>query len=322
MGSRSIDTVRALACPQRGIITTADLRGAGLDPRIAERQVRRGQWQRPTRGVYVTHARELTDLDLAHVARRVGGEPVVISSLVTLRELGLRWLPTTRTVLALVPPTVRTPSNGRVVLTRTKELATLDTWCRGELRMAPVARAVVDAARETRSLRDVRGIVLGAVADGWADVSTLTQVLSTTQRNGSGLTRRAIDDAERGAASPPEAELVDGLLGGDVPFYVNPQLLLDGRLLGSVDVYFVGRGVGGEVESVERHEQDDGAVTSTYDRHERITSGGVDLVHLSVARIRRDVTEAAAYLLHQARARTAAGEPAGLTVVPRGPLLR
>lgn len=160
--------------------------------------------------------------------------------------------------------------------------------------MAPVSRAVVDAARETPTLRNVRGIVLGAVADRWVAVPTLKDVLATTQQNGSGLTRRALLDAERGCASPPEAELVDALVGRGVPFYVNPELRLHGRLLGSPDIWLPGLGTGGEIDSVERHEQDDAGVESTYDRHERITGFGLELVHLSVRRIRRDVDEAPA----------------------------
>ena len=115
--------------------------------------------------------------------------------------LGLRWLPEDGTVLGLVAPELRTPSSDRVVLRRTDDLCSLQTWWRGGVELAPVQRAVVDAARETPALRDVRGIVLGAVADGWADADTLDAVLATTQRNGSGLTRRAIGDARRGAAS-------------------------------------------------------------------------------------------------------------------------
>lgn len=323
MSSRSTAGVVTLA-DDRGIVTAADLRATGLDPRIAERQVRRQRWQRPTRGVYVTHDRELTGLDLAHVAGRIAGEQMVVSGLVVLRELGLRWLPQSPHVLALVPAQVRTRSNGQVVLRRTTGLGALEAWSRDGLRMAPVGRAVIDASRGVPSLRDARGIVLGAVADRWVDVPTLADVLATTQQNGSGLTRRAIEDARRGCASPPEAEVVDALTGCGVPFYVNPQLLLHGRLLGSPDLWLPGLGIGGEVDSVERHEQDDDAVESTYDRHERITGAGLELVHLSVRRIRRDVQEAAGHLLARARGRACLPqpEPPGLTVVPRGPLLR
>lgn len=323
MSTRSTAEVAALARTHEGIVTTAQLVAAGLDPRIAERQVRSRHWQRPARGVYVPHDRTLTGLDLGRVARRVAGQRVVVSGLVALRELELRWLPESDAVLALVAADLRTPSSGRVVLRRTHTLEGLQTWSREGVELAPVERAVVDAARETAALRDVRGIVLGAVADRWACVDDLERVLATTQRNASGLTRRAIEDARRGAASPPEAELVDELLGCGVPFYVNPELWCDGRLLGSPDVYLVGLGVGGEVESQERHGAP-AAVESTYDRHERMASGGIELVHLSVGRIRRSPTEAAGHLLDRARARALlpCPEPPGLTIVPRGPLLR
>ena len=188
---------------------------------------------------------------------------------------------------------------------------------------APAERAVIDASRELTSLQDMRGVVLGAVADGWADVADLRRVLDATQRNGSGRARRAVVDAERGCASPPEAELVDALIGCGRPFYVNPALLVNGRLLGSPDVWLPGLGLGGEVESKERHGSDEDT-ESTYDRHERMTSPGIELVHLSVRRIRRDVNEAARHLLDRAdvRSRLVRPEPAGLVVVPRGPLLR
>lgn len=322
MSSRSIDAILEQARATNGIITTAELLAGGQDPRVAERQVRAERWQRPARGVYVTHDRSLTGWELGDVARRVAGDRMVLSGLVVLSTLGLRWLPQLTEVLALVPPDVRTPSNGRVVLRRTAHLESLATWRRFGLELAPPERAVVDAARATPLLRDVRGVVLGAVADSWASVEDLERVLATTQRNGSGFTRRALVDARRGAASPPEAELVDELVGCGVPFYVNPDVLLDGRFLGSPDIWLVGLGLGGEVESQERHGTADGA-ESTYDRHERLTSPGLELVHLSVRRIRRDAAEAAAHLLARAdaRARLARPEPAGLMVIPRGPLL-
>lgn len=324
MGSRGITAAVDLARRSHGMLTAAELRSGGCSLDMAERQVRAARWQRPARGIYVLHDRELTGLDLGRVASLVADRPVVLSGLVALRELGLRWLPATRQVLALVPPDRRTHSNGRVVLRRTNDFASLETWHRDGLQLALVPRAIIDGAWEARSLRDARGIVLGAVADGWADVPTLSDVLSTTQRNGSAATRRAIEDARRGAASPPEAEVVDELIGCGVPFLVNPHLLLHGRLLGSPDIWLPGLGIGGEVDSVERHEQDDGSVESTYDRHERFTNAGLELVHLSVRRIRANPEEAAGHLLSRARGRAVMGqpEPPGLTAVPRGPLLQ
>lgn len=322
MSSKALGQAIALAAHTNGVLTTTALRAAGINPRVAERQVRSGRWQRVAHGVYLPHLRDPTGLEMGHAAAALAGDDVVLSGLVVLRELGLRWIPPSPNLLALVDADVRTPSSGRITLRRTKDVDALATWSRAGLQLAPPQRAIIDGARELDVLRDVRGVVLGAVADGWADVDELRQVLDCTQRNGSGLTRRALRDAGRGCASPPEAELVDELVGCGRPFYVNPDLFLNGRLLGSPDVWLVGTGLGGEVESKERHEGDE-QTESTYDRHERVTGAGIELVHLSVRRIRRDVREAAAYLYHRAasRRRAGGGDPPGLIVVPKGPLL-
>ncbi len=322
MSSAAIRRAVHLARRSHGILTTKQLLSAGFRDGMAKRQVLAGHWQRPARGVYVTHARELTGLELGHAAAALAGDRVVLSGLVVVRELGLRWVPSSPGVLALVDAEVRTPSSGRITLRRTKQFDALQTWRRDGLELAPAERAVIDAARELSNLRDVRGVVLGAVADRWATPADLRVVLDGTARNGSGLVRRALTDADRGCASPPEAELVDALIGCGRPFYVNPQLLVDGALLGSPDVWFPDCGLGGEVDSAERHGSD-GDVENTYDRHERMSARGIELAHVSVRRIRRDATEAAAWLLGRAAAAVqTASPPKGLVVVPRGPLLR
>jgi hypothetical protein len=226
-------------------------------------------------------------------------------------------VPAVHAIHALVPPAVRRAGGDLVRITRASDFEKLETWIRHEARMAPAERAVVDGARSLPSLREVRGVVLGAVSSRWATADELRRVLDSGRRNGSALTRRAIEDAARGCASPPEAELVDALVGRGIAFYVNPELWLDGHLLGRPDVWLVGRGVGGEVDSQERHGTA-AHVENTYDRHERFGAGGLELVHLSVRRIHADAREAATRLLSE----PARQEPPGLVIVPRGPLLR
>jgi hypothetical protein len=57
---------------------------------------------------------------------------------------------------------------------------------------------------------------------------------------------------------------------------------------------------------------------STYDRHERFGGSGLELVHLSVRRVRQDPGAAAAHLLARGTGRLA---PPGLVVRPRGSVL-
>jgi len=305
--------------PDGLVLTRPQLRKRGYAPDFAERAVTTRSWQRLATGIYLSGDQPATDGQLVEAARaHVDGE-FIVTGMVVLRALGLRWLPADDGITVLVPAGCWRGSSGRVRVVRCSTFQQIETWRRHGERFADAARAVVDAARSIHSLRDVRGVILAAVADRWADPAELLSLIDSGRRNGSALTRRAIRDAERGCASPPEAELVDALIGRRAPFYVNPELWLDGVLLGSPDVWFAGTGTGGEVESEERHGEELD-VENTYDRHERITGTGLQLAHVSVRRIRRDVREAAAHLL--SRARSGPPAPPGLVVVPKGPLLR
>jgi hypothetical protein len=306
------------------LVSRAGLRRAGFDPDLATRESAAGRWQWLATDTYLPHANPPTEAELVAAAGHHVGRPFVVTGSTVLHALNLRWVPATSGLHVLVPADCQVRSTGQLRLTRTRDLDAIATWVRHGARYADADRAVVDTTRSLTRLRDVRGVLLGAVHDGWATPADLRVILDGGQRNGSALTRRAIADAERGCASPPEAELVDALVGCRLPFYVNPELWLDGRFLGSPDVWLMGLGLGGEVESKERHEGAE-QVESTYDRHERITAPGLELVHLSVRRIHADVNEAAAHLLRRAtdRALLPGGlrEPAGWRVVPRGPLL-
>jgi hypothetical protein len=303
---------------RRGLLTPYLLRSVGISRDAAERAVKAGLWSRPVRGHYVPHARSLTPLELARGAAAYVGSPCVVTGLLALSRHRVPWLPEIAGAHVLVADSVRTVSAGPYHVQRTPQWNALPTESAGGLQWAPPERAVIDAARTARSLREARGLVLGVVGAGLATPADLSAVLATTRRNGSGFARRAVRDAERGCASPPEAELVDALLPLRVPFLVNPEIWVDGVHLGNSDVWILGTAVGGEVESRQWHEGAE-AEESTYDRHERFVAAGLDLVHLGVRRMRSDLPAAARYLVQRAQAGPPL--PPGLVVVPRGPLL-
>jgi hypothetical protein len=306
------------AAESGGALQRAELAALGISGDAAERAVAAGRWTHLARGWYVPRPGPLTPLALARAAGVYAGIDCVVSGLVVLHELGLPWLPRVECAHLLVPDAVRRRSSARVRLTRTTAWPLAGTWLRSGLQIAPVERAVVDAARWAVSLQDARGIVLGAVGQG-CQPADLRAVLDAGQRNGSGQTRRAIDDAVRGCASPREAELVDGRTGRGQRFLVNPELRVNGVRLGFPDIWLLDLNVGGEVESREWHAGEE-REESTYDRHERFAAAHVELVHLSVARVRRDASAAADHLLARAADRRAAA-PVGLTVHARGPVL-
>jgi hypothetical protein len=151
--------------------------------------------------------------------------------------------------------------------------------------MADATRAVYDGARECVSLRDVRGLVIGAVAKG-VTTKDLTTLLDEGAVGGTAWTRRAVLDAERGCASPPEAEAVDAMIGCGWPFYVNPDLYLAGSFLCQPDVFLVGTGSGGELDSVEHHNATQAKLAHTLNRH-TAAAKAVDLLHRTPWQLRQ-----------------------------------
>jgi hypothetical protein len=331
-----IEQVRRIAAElgrdSHRVVSAQELRAAGVDMSVVAALVGSGRWRRLWRGMYLCAAHELNPTVRAHAAakhargQREGGraqpEPV-ISGLAGAEALGLRWVPQHARVQVLVGPDVHRRSNDDVLVRRTWDVEAVETWNWWGLRVAEATRLVVDGARECGSLRDVRGLVLGAVADRWTGPAALLELLDAGAVAGTAWARRAVRDAERGCASPPEAELVDGLLGWGLPFYVNPTVYVNGAFIGVLDVYVVGTGVGGEVDSKERHGQSD-TLDDTLLRHGRADRAGLTLEHITPTRYRANPAAFRELLLARIAERRARGraEPAGIEVRPCGPLLR
>ncbi len=312
-----------LGATTHGVVAAAELRLAGADPDAVKAALGK-HWQRPVSGIYVVDDRPLTDVVKAHVAVKHAGHGAVVTGLFAARWLSLRWVPPSTQVHVLIDTRRRRRgSEGFVLVRRFHDVARLPTWTYENLRVAPVPQVVVDAARELSELRDVRGLVLGAIADDRCTVAQVRAVLDGGAIPHTALARRACLDAERGAASPPEAELVDGLLRYGVPFHCNVEVWLNGQFLGVADVWLVGTGVGGEVDSREHHAARD-KLDETLVRHSRFEHAGLSLCHVTPTRYR-----AAPHVFHQAlfdevarRERLGLREPEGLVLKPRGPLLQ
>jgi hypothetical protein len=315
----------ALALRHGGFLTPRQLSAAGFDEDLARREVAARRWQRPLRGYYVPNTDPLTDVLLARIATAYAGRASLLTGLIAARALQMRWVPTLPGAQVLVPAGVRRPSSRLVHVRRCAALHELTPTLWQDVRLAPAARVVLDGALRLDSLRDVRGLVLGAVADELTTPEELAALLAGEPFNGTALLRQAVGDAADGAASPPEAEMADALRGCRQPFLLNPELWIDGQLVGSPDGYFLGLGAGWEVDSRERHEGDE-SFDDTLGRHTRFGGHGLVLAHPTPKRIRQHTEATAAAVLEVARARLLLPpgfrEPPGLEVVPKGPVLR
>jgi len=179
----------------------------------------------------------------------------------------------------------------------------------------------VDTCRGLADLREVRALLLVAVAARRCGVDELRSELDAGSRHGRALCRRALCDAERGAWSAPEAEVADVVGAARLPpSLLNPTLVLDGAIVGQPDGWFPGLGLGWEVESRRHHAEDD-TFDATLARHDHFAAHGLQLLHVTPRRARALGSRYADVLAAAVAARRTAAlpEPTGLMVVPYDP---
>lgn len=306
-----------------GLLTRQALKAAGLNPFLGDRVVREGTGLRLAPSTFLLGTVP-DDAQLVAAAREHAGDDLVVTGLVACRWLGLADVAHDGAVDVLVPAGRRRVSTAYVRVHPTLRPPRCWTHASG-VRVADPHRAVVDAARRSRSLREVRALVLGALGQRWCRLDQLRAELDAGPRNGTALCRRALRDGEAGAWSAPEAEVADVARADHrLPaLLLNPTLLIGGVVLGQPDGWFLRLGLGWEVDSRRFHADDD-SFDATLARHDRFGASGLQLLHVTPRRARllgaayADVLVAAV----TARHRAAQPEPYGLLVQPYDPRAR
>jgi len=145
--------------------------------------------------------------------------------------------------------------SGFVIATRSSRISNA-AICRGVIRVAPLPRAVADAARAARSERTATAIVIEAFQRNLVRPAELEHELGAGARRGSGILRRAIATARIGAWSVAEVDLLD-LLGTSLALphaWPNPELRApDGTVLPTPDAWFDDVGLAVQVHSAQYH---------------------------------------------------------------------
>lgn len=324
MPRRHLPAAAPLACD--GLLTRAALVQAGLNPDLGDRRARDGTGLRLAPSTYRLESGAPTDAQLVAAAQAHAGDDLVVTGLVGCRLLGLVDVPDDGRVEVLVPAKRRRVSTEHVRVQPTTRPPRF--WVVEGVRVAEPHRAVIDAALRLRALREVRALLLGAVCGRWCSVDRLREELEARARNGTGLCRRVLRDAAAGARSAPEAEVAEvaaaAVRAGRIPtFLLNPTLLMDGVVIGEPDGWFLGLGLGWEVES-RRHHAEDETFDATLARHDRFGGYGLQLLHVTPRRARllgdayAGVLEAAV----RARRQAAQPEPRGLVVRPHDAVVR
>jgi very-short-patch-repair endonuclease len=270
-------------------------------------RVRRGTWRRVLPRVLLTDRRRLDDDDRAMAALLFAGPAGVVTAHGAATRCGVRHVPRTDTITVLVPAGSATRSHAwvRIVETR-RPVVPLRTT--GGLRIAPVARAVVDTALVMRNLDTIRAIVADVAQRGLCDVAALAHELEHGPRRGSALLRAALAEVSRGARSAPEARLLTALrvAGVDAPV-CNARIVVAGRCVAVADLWWPALRLVVEIDSREWH-LSPRDWERTMRRHNQLQALGFTVLHSPPSRIAREldavvaeIATTAAYLSAVAR---------------------
>lgn len=320
--------VASLAEPQQGVVSRRQLLGAGVDPDLAARECRAGRWLRLTPGVYLTSPGPPTFLQLCHAARLHGGRRSAITGLAGahLHLADDDTAPPAFVQLA-TPHEVRRVSTAYVRTTRSRTAPSVvpATQRADGLRVAPPDQCIADATALCTSLRDARATLCELLRTHGCGPAPVRARLQASRHHE--LALRAVADYERGARSAPEAEVADDFVtaaqqGFLPPFLLNPWVYVGDELLGAVDEWFVGLGLGNELDSVKHHGSQE-KLDRTLLRHGRFADHHLRLDHTTPRRFRRHPQALVRRMgdLVVVRRALAQPEPADLRLLPVGPLL-
>jgi hypothetical protein len=159
-------------------------------------------WQRPIPGVIVLSDGPLTQQQLRRAALVHAGPDAMVTGIEAARMHGVKRLPADRKVHVLVPHKSGVSSWGFATVERTVHLP--EPMEINGLPVAPLARALFDAARHMDRLDEVRAMIADAVGRGLCEPRELKLEIDKGTTIGSALPRRVVHEMTQGIKSAVE----------------------------------------------------------------------------------------------------------------------
>jgi hypothetical protein len=223
---------RQLLRDQDGLFTASQARACGLTSSALSRQKAAGVLRRVLPGVYTYGVLELSTQQRSRAAVLYAGSGACLTGAAALHWRRIPYLPTEvspATVDVLVPVTRTVGDSDWARLTRTSR--TVVAIRVDGVATAPVVRAVVDAALRLPSYETVFALLSCVVNAGRTTVEDVKAELDRAATRGSRALRLAVEEAERGTRSWPEAEARALFCRAGLPTpLINVPLLVAGRL--------------------------------------------------------------------------------------------
>lgn len=282
---RQTQAIRDIADTQHGLITSAQLRELGVWPKTTSRRNLGYMWTKILDGIHLVDGGSPSKTQLERGALLYAGDRAQLSGTAALRHHGVRALRlqervpdheySPEPVLVLIPHERRRKSAGYTRIERTRRLPNSPVIVNG-LTLAPLARAVADAARRMRTAHDVNALVAEVVRRGMCTIEDLQTELDEGSRRGSALLRDAVASVSTGARSGPEVDLLSLIGAAGIPHVLYNVRIVDGsgQLVAIPDAWLDDVGLAVEVDSREHHGADDG-FAATVRRNRRYARAGV-----------------------------------------------
>jgi hypothetical protein len=265
-----------------GVATARQLVAAGTQERTVYRRcLEGGPWQRPLPGVIFLFTGRPTRRQLVVAALRLGGPGAVLTGIEACRLLGLRRGPArpqddpdlVEEVHILVPHDRQVRSVGYVHVERTTNPP--ESIVRRGLTIAPIPRAVMDAARRLRHRGDLTELLAEAVQRRRCTVGELVREMEAGSRRGTAMPRAVLREVGAGVRSAAELAAKNlwarsGLPDAEWNVAVHRA---DGSLIGVADCWIDDVAMVWEIESTEWH-LDPAAHAYTVERAARFTAAG------------------------------------------------
>jgi hypothetical protein len=153
-----------------------------------------------------------------------------------------------------------------------------------------MSRCLIDAARDLRSLDEIRALLMEGVQGRRVTLAQLQTELELGAIAWSARPRIVIDELIAGARSVPEAAFIKLMASSDVlpPMHHNCTIRTPaGEFLAVPDGYIKSVGLAGEIQSVEHHSDTD-AQDADMDRRALTGRYGVHIVEARPARITKN----------------------------------
>ena len=281
---RQARAIRDIADSQHGLITSAQLADLGVRSSTTSRRNLGYMWTKILDGVHLVDGGSPSHTQLERGALLYAGDGAQLSGTAAMRHYGARALRlqdrvpdhdySPEPVLVLIPHDRRRKSAGYTRIERTRRLPTDPVIVNG-LTLAPLARAVADAARRMRTAHDVNAVVAEVVQRDMCTIEDLQTELDEGSRRGSALLRDAVASISTGARSGPEVDLVSLVGAAGIPHVLYNVRIVDGsgQLIAIPDAWLDDVGLAVEVDSREFHGSGDG-FAATVRRNRRYARAG------------------------------------------------